>query len=101
MNIHVVETAAVDRIKNNVGRRMRRKTHKTAAAFTLQFARRFETATWFKSISQMVSIVDPMKREQIHIIELEIIHRLAERLDEITRVRFGRDLGLHDQLLTG
>src|SRR5437868_2732023 len=74
MHVHVIESAALNGLKNEVRGGMGRKTDKPSAPFSPEFARGLQTAVGLESIMQVFPIIDAMKGEQIDIVKTEVCH---------------------------
>ena len=101
VEIYVVELAGVDGFEDEIGRGVGGEPDETAPALLLELARGIEASALFDGPIEQLPVVDPMERQQIDVIQLQVGHRFLERGEEVPGSSVGCDLGLDDDFVAG
>ena len=101
VQVDVVEAAialVTNRVEHRRQRRVRRKTNVADEAFGLQLAGGGQAAVFLDAPPEQLVCVNAVQTEQVDIVELQPLERLAHVGDELRRIGRRRDLGLHDEI---
>ena len=101
MQVHVVELPAVDGVEDNVGGGMSGEADEAGAAFLLELARGGQAAAFAERELEELAVIDAVQRQQVHVIQPQILERRVERAQEFLGGGLGSDLGLDDDFLAG
>ncbi len=80
VEVDVIEFVRGDGVQDDVRGRVGGKADEPDAAFALEFARGGEAAVLSQREIEQLPVVDAVQREQINVVELQILHRFVERL---------------------
>src|SRR4051794_9511421 len=98
MEIHIIELPGLNRFQNDVCRGVRRESEKPNPPFPLQLPRGRHTAILLQRPLQELAMIDPVQRQQINMVESEILHRLVERPQELLWIFEWRHFRLYNDL---
>ena len=101
VQVDVIEFTAADAIQNNVRGGVRGEPDEATATLALQLLRRFQAAAFAYRPVEQFPVVDPVQRQQIHVIQLQVGHGFLKRLQEFPGICARRHFGLNNQFLTG
>ena len=96
MQIDVIKLPALHRIKNDIGGGVSRKADETDTPLLLQAAGGGDAAVLLKRPPEQFAVVNAVQREQIDVIEAQIVHGRFKDFQKLPCVRLRRDFGLNN-----
>ncbi len=99
MEVHIVEFTTGDGFQDDVGCGVGGKPQEADAAFLLQLAGGGHATVLLQRPAQKLPVIDPVQREEIDVLQTQILHRPIKCLEELPGAGHRGHLGLDDDFV--